>query len=70
MYLREAFTLLIDYSHNMDPKQIICIKSQICTLTHYIDVLTLRSWSPNRKPPRAAAEPDFTKHSNTPCERD
>ena len=25
--LREAFTLLVDYSHNMDPKQIICIKS-------------------------------------------
>ena len=30
--LREAFTLLVDYSHNMDPKQIICIKSQIRTL--------------------------------------
>ena len=26
MYLREAFTLLVDYSHNMDHRQMICIK--------------------------------------------
>ena len=30
--VREAFTLLVYYSHNMDPKQMICIKSQIRTL--------------------------------------
>ena len=29
MYLREAFTLLVDYSHNMDHRQMICIKFQI-----------------------------------------
>ena len=31
-HLREAFTLLVDYSHNMDTKQMIYIKSQTRTL--------------------------------------
>ena len=34
MYLREDFTLLVDCSHNMDPKQIICINLRYA---HYID---------------------------------
>jgi len=31
--------------------------------------LILRIWSPNRRPPKAAGEPDLTKHTNIPCGR-
>ena len=35
MYLRKTFTVLVDYSHNLDPFQMICIKFQTHNLSMY-----------------------------------
>lgn len=47
----------------------ITLVALLCEYPASSSPLTLSSWSPNRKPPRAAGEPDLTKHTNTPCER-
>ena len=47
----------------------ITLVALLCEYPANSSPLTLRIWSPNRRPPRAAAEPDLTKHTNTPCGR-
>ena len=45
----------------------IALVALLCEYPAISSPLTLRIWSPNRSPPRAAGEPDLTKHTNTPC---